>query len=757
MENKKQYECYLDDSAKIKDRIEDVISKMTLEEKVSRLLHNAPEIPRLKIPEYNSWNECLHGVARAGIATVFPQVIAMAATFDDEMIYKIAGAISDEARAKHHEFARRGDRGIYKGLTECAPNVNIFRDPRWGRGQETFGEDPYLTGRMGVAYIKGLQGADDRYLKTVPVVKHFAAHSGPEKDRHRFNAKVNKKDLAETYFYAFKRCVKEGKAASVMGAYNRINGEPCCANKTLIEDILRKQWGFNGYYQADYAAVDDILTGHKLTDTAEETAVWALESGCDLDCGFTYGSLVGAVEKGLISEDKIDNALGRVFEAFFRLGIMDSPENVPYANIPYDIVNCLEYKQMALDCARQSMVLLKNEGSVLPLKKDMGKIAVIGPNADEKKVLTANYNGTPSEYVTFLRGIRDKAGEGTQIIYAEGCDHASTVDEDTIGKADRGFAEAVAAAETADAAIVCLGLSPDIEGEESMQAQFAKQLKKIDTDVLKKHLHPGYIQYINNAAETSADDKDSLNLPGMQEKLLKKLHAAGTPVVLVLANGSPITINWAQDNVSAIIEAWYPGESGGTALADILFGDCNPSGRLPLTFVKSTENLPPFKVYAMQGRTYRYMQDEALYPFGYGLSYTDFQYSKLMLSKKNAVPGEKITLNVDVSNCGEIKGYEVVQIYKKHMDSSVSQVPVFELIDFRRIMLEPGQTATCGFEITPRKMGIINDDGACIVERGRIKLYAGGQLPDRRSAELTGKKVLETELELFGDTVEIDY
>ena len=758
MKENKKYMLYLDDSAELNDRIDDLISRMTLEEKVSRLLHNAPGISRLGIPEYNSWNECLHGVARAGIATVFPQVIGMASTFDDEMIFEITTAISDEARAKHHEFAKRGDRGIYKGLTECAPNVNIFRDPRWGRGQETFGEDPYLTGRLGVAYIKGLQGDDEKYLKTIPIVKHFAAHSGPEKDRHKFDAKVSQKDLNETYYYAFKRCVQDGQVASVMGAYNRINGEPCCASKKLIEDLIRKEWGFNGYYQADYAAVDDIMTGHKLTDTPEETAVWALESGCDLDCGFTYGSLASAVEQGMILEESIDVALKRVFEAFFRLGIMDLPENVPYSSIPYDIVNCEKHKKLALDCARQSMVLLKNNDSLLPLNKDIGTIAVIGPNADEKKILTANYNGTPSEYVTFLDGIRKKAGENTRVIYAEGCDHASTVDAaDTFGKADRGFSEAEAAAEAADAVIVCLGLSPDIEGEENTQAQFALQMKKIDRDILEANLSPDYVKYLDYAAQVSADDKVDLNLPGMQQKLLETLYKMGKPIVLVLANGSPLTINWAQDNIPAIIEVWYPGESGGEALAEILFGETNPSGKLPVTFVKSTEKLPPFDSYDMEGRTYKYMQEDALYPFGYGLSYTDFEYSNLKISKDSISPDEEITVTVQVENAGNMEGFETVQIYKKHIDSSVVQVPKFELIDFRRVRLSPGQKANCEFTVTQRKMGLINDDGKCIVESGKVKIYAGGQQPDRQSAKLTGKNVLEAEFNICGETIEIDY
>ncbi|NLO82417.1 MAG: glycoside hydrolase family 3 protein [Clostridiales bacterium] len=718
---------YLDPDRPLEERVEDLVSRLTLEEKVSQMIYASSAIPRLGIPEYNWWNECLHGVARAGVATVFPQAIGMAASFNDELMYRVACAISDEGRAKHHEFARQGDRGIYKGLTFWSPNINIFRDPRWGRGQETYGEDPYLTGRMGVAFVKGIQGDDPRYLKAVATPKHYAVHSGPEPLRHSFDARVSPKDLRETYLPAFKECVKEGKAVSVMGAYNRTNGEPCCASLTLLQKILRDEWGFDGYVVSDCGAIHDIHAHHKVTNTPEESAAMAVKAGCDLNCGRAFESLVNAVKQGLITEEEIDTAVKRLFRARFQLGMFDPPECVPYAQIPYEVNDCEEHRQLALEMARESMVLLKNEGGLLPLAKDLGTIAVIGPNADNKKVLLGNYNGTPSKYVTALEGIRSKVSPKTKVVYAEGCDITVTREGFWGEEATRGFAEALAAAQRADAVIMCLGLSPELEGEEG-----------------------------DAAASSAGGDKSSLDLPGMQEELLKAVCATGKPVVLVLFSGSPVSINWAHENVPAILQAWYPGEEGGTAIADVIFGDYNPGGRLPVTFVKSLAQVPPFTDYSMKGRTYRYLEEEPLYPFGYGLSFTSFEYSGLKLSSETITAGESINISVDVKNTGYIAGDEVVQLYIKDIEASVD-VPVHELRGFKRVKLQPGETTTVSFVLTPRQMALIDNDGKCILEPGRFKVMVGGRQPDKRSQDLTGTQVLTAEFEVTGQPVELEY
>ncbi|MDK2902239.1 MAG: beta-glucosidase [Clostridiales bacterium] len=718
---------YLDPDQPLSKRVDDLVSRLTLEEKVSQMVYTSSAIPRLGIPEYNWWNECLHGVAAAGIATVFPQAIGMAASFDDKFLYRVACAISDEARAKHHEFVRQGDRGIFKGLTFWSPNINIFRDPRWGRGQETYGEDPYLTGRMGLAFVKGLQGDDPKYLKVVATPKHYAVHSGPEPLRHSFDARVSQKDLRETYLPAFKECVIEGRAESIMGAYNRTNGEPCCASPTLLQKILREEWHFEGYVVSDCGAINDIHAHHKVTSTPEESAALAVNAGCDLNCGKVFESLVNAVKQGLISEEIIDRAVKRLFRARFKLGMFDPPEQVPYAQIPYEVNDCEENRGLALEMARESMVLLKNEGGLLPIKKDLKAIAVIGPNADNKKVLLGNYNGMPSKYVTALEGIRAKVSSHTKIYYAEGCDLINTEDSDWGARATAGFAEALAAAQRADVVIMCLGLSPDLEGEEG------------------------------NASKSAAGgDRVSLDLPGMQEELLKAVCAAGKPVVLVLFSGSPVSINWAHENVPAILQAWYPGEEGGTAIADVLFGDYSPSGRLPVTFVKSVEQLPSFTDYNMKGRTYRYMEDEPLYPFGYGLSYTTFEYSNLTFSAEAIEAGQSLAVSVDVKNTGEMAGDEVVQLYLKDLEASVD-VPIHELKGFTRVKLQPGESTTVTFTLTPRQMALIDNDGRCILEPGKFRLMVGGRQPDKRSEALVDSTILIKEFEVVGKTIELEY
>lgn len=718
---------YLDPDQPLEKRVEDLVSRLTLEEKISQMIYASSAIPRLGIPEYNWWNECLHGVARAGIATVFPQAIGMAASFNDELLYKVACAISDEGRAKHHEFVRQGDRGIYKGLTFWSPNVNIFRDPRWGRGQETYGEDPYLSGRMGVAFIKGIQGDHPTYLKAVATPKHFAVHSGPEPLRHSFDARVSIKDLRETYLPAFKECVKEGKAEAIMGAYNRVNGEPCCASTTLLQKILRDEWGFEGHVVSDCGAIYDIHAHHKVTNSPEESAALAVNAGCDLNCGRVFESLVNAVKQGLVSEETIDRAVKRLFRARFKLGMFDPPERVPYVQIPYEVNDCEEHRRLAREMARESIVLLKNEGGLLPLKKDLRAVAVIGPNADNKSVLLGNYNGTPSKYVTALEGIRAKVSPYTKVYYAEGCELTRTEPTYWGYEATGGFAEALAVAERADVVIMCLGLTSELEGEEG-----------------------------DAARSTTGGDKTSLDLPGMQEELLKAVCATGKPVVLVLFSGSPVSINWAQENVPAILQAWYPGEEGGTAIADVLFGDYNPAGRLPVTFVKSLDQIPSFTDYSMKGRTYRYMEDEPLYPFGYGLSYTTFEYSNLKLSAEVIEAGQPITVSVDVKNTGNMAGDEVVQLYLKDLAASVD-VPIHELKGFRRIKLLPGETKTVTFTLTPRQMAIIDNEGRCILEPGRFRVTVGGRQPDKRSEALAKTSVLVGEFEVVGEVLKVEY
>ncbi len=685
---------YLDVTHPAAERAADLVARMTLDEKVSQMLHGAPAIERLGIPAYNWWNECLHGVARAGIATVFPQAIGMAATFNVELIHGAAVAISDEARAKYHDAVRQGKHEMYYGLTFWTPNINIFRDPRWGRGQETYGEDPYLTSRMGVAFVKGLQGDDPRYLKLVATPKHYAVHSGPEADRHHFNAIASLKDMWETYLPAFEATVKEGQAVSVMGAYNRTNGEPCCASPTLLENILRERWGFKGYVVSDCWAIKDIYAHHKVVATAQEAAALAVKNGCDLNCGETYPALTVAVKQGLIDEATIDAAVARLFEARIRLGMFDPEDSVPYAGIPFSVVDSLEHRALALQVARESIVLLKNEG-LLPLRKDLRRIAVIGPNADDELVLRGNYFGVPSAAVTPLAGIRAAVSLGTEVVYARGCD---VVDPD-----DSGYEEAIALARNADAVIFVGGLSQRLEGEEGQ----------------REGLAPG---------KHSLGDRTAIELEAIQQHLLEKLAALGKPIVLVLLNGSAIGLAWADAYLPAIVEAWYPGQDGGIALAEVLFGDYNPAGRLPVTFYKSTADLPPFTDYAMTGRTYRYFEGEPLYPFGHGLSYTTFAYSALDLSAASIRAGEGLTVQVEVENTGWRSGDEVVQLYLNAIDPAV-RAPRRQLAGFARVNLHPGERRVVGFALRPEQFALVDETGARIIRPGAFGLSVGGGQP----------------------------
>lgn len=694
---------YRDSSCSFEERVNDLVGRMAVEEKVSQMGSVAPAIERLDIPEYNWWNEGLHGVARAGLATVFPQGIGLASTWNTDLIYRMAEVISDECRAKHHAAVRQGVRDLYTGLTLWCPNVNIFRDPRWGRGQETYGEDPYLTARLAVRYIKGLQGDDPRYLKTVATPKHFAVHSGPEDKRHYFNAEVSQRDLHMTYLPAFKASIVEAKAYSIMGAYNRVNGEACCASPTLLQKILRDTWGFEGFVVSDCGAVDDISSNHMLVKTPAEAAALAVKNGCDLECGCTYGipcdygQLGEAVEQGLLTEADLDRSVKRLFMARFRLGMFDSDEQVPYAQIPFSVIDSPEHRELALEVARQSLVLLKNQDDRLPLDRNTLKsVAVIGPNADETLVLFGNYMGTPAEPVSVLAGIRALLEPEIQVNYARG--------SELIGYDQNGFAGAIKAAQQSDIAVVVLGLSQLLEGEQEMEEGLP-------------------------AGERSKGDRGGLDLPVVQEQLLEAIHATGTPIILVLINGSAVAVNWADEHVPAILEAWYPGQAGGAAIAEALFGLTNPGGRLPVTFYRADSDLPPIEDYSMEQRTYRYFTGQPLYAFGHGLSYTTFTYRNLHITPGNVKLGDSISVQVEVENTGKRLGDEVVQLYVQDVEASVL-VPQLQLQGFTRLRLKPGEKRTIQFTLTPEQLSFVDDAGTWVLEPGEFKVWIGGRQPD---------------------------
>lgn len=698
---------YLDNTQPLAVRVDDLVNRLTLDEKVAQIGSEAPAIDRLGIPAYNWWNEALHGVARAGIATVFPQAIGLASTWNTELMLRMAQTISDEGRAKHHEAVRNGEYGLYQGLTFWSPNINIFRDPRWGRGQETYGEDPYLTARLGVNFVHGLQGDHPDYLKTVATPKHFAVHSGPEDTRHYFDAVVSQRDLWMTYLPAFKACIVEAKAYSIMGAYNRVNGEAACASPTLLEKILRGEWGFEGYVVSDCGAIYDIYANHRIVDSPAEAAALAVKHGCDLECCGTYripcmtGGLEPAVEQGLLTEDDINRTVKRLFMARFRLGMFDPPELVPYTQIPFSVVDSPEHKALALEVAQQSLVLLKNQDNLLPLDKNaLTSIAVIGPNADETLVLTGNYMGTPSEPISVLAGIRAAVAPGTEVHYTRGCN--------ILGGNQDGFAEAIEAASSSDVVVMVMGLSQQMEGEEGQQEG-------------------------NPPGITSRGDRDlALDLPIIQGELLEAVYSTGKPIILVLINGSMVAINWADENIPAILEAWYPGQAGGTAVANALFGAYNPGGRLPVTFYRTLSDLPPFDDYSMENRTYRYFTGDPLYAFGFGLSYTTFAYRDLAITPQNVSAGETVSVQVEVENTGQHAGDEVVQLYLKDVEASLP-IPRLQLAGFTRIHLEPGQRQLVRFEISAEQMSFVDDDGAWVLEPGVFQVWIGGQQPDLTS------------------------
>ncbi len=820
-------------SLSTEERVSDLISRMTLKEKADQLLYTAPAVPRLGIPSYNWWNEALHGVARAGYATVFPQSITIANSWDEGLMYNVASAISDEARAKYHEFQRRGKTGIYQGLTFWSPNINIFRDPRWGRGHETYGEDPYLTGRMGYQFVKGMQGDDPKYLKTVATAKHYAVHSGPEPMRHSFNAKVSEVDLRETYLPAFRTLIVDGGAYSVMGAYNMFRDFPCCANPILY-GILRNEWGFKGYIVSDCWAISDFYKFTGFAKDAAEAAAQAVKAGTDLECGVDYKNLLTAVERGLITEADIDLATKRIFTARFKLGMFDPDVYVPYAQIPF-FVNCSDYNNsLSRKAAQESIVLLKNSNDILPLKKQIKTVAVIGPNADNFESLIGNYNGIPKEPVTVLKGIINKVAPDTKVIYAEGSDlaegiHNLTVIPSRYLQTPDGIQGAVAEyfnnremtgkpaftriddqisfywehfsprvdlpddnfgirwttflipPETGTYALGGWGSSGyeiKLEGKSIIASRdehhaFNKEYgvnleagKKYKIEVIYKNYggdadikllwarpRNNMIQQAVDAAKEAeavilvlglsqrlegeemsikidgflGGDRTKLNLPAVQENLLNTISATGKPVIVVLMNGGALSVNNAQEKAAAVILAGYPGQQGGNAVADVLFGDFNPAGRLPVTYYKSIDQLPAFEDYNMQGKTYRYFTQEPLYPFGYGLSYTTFTYSDLILPEKLSA-GERVQVKVTVTNSGKTTGDEVVQLYLTDEKASTPR-PVRQLEGFSRINLKPGESKVVEFMLEPRQFSIINKKDKRIIEPGYFTISVGGKQP----------------------------
>lgn len=682
----------------------ELVGKMTLEEKASQLRYQAPAIPRLHIPAYNWWNEALHGVARGGTATVFPQAIGMAASFNTQLMEQAADVISTEGRAKYHAYSEEGDRDIYKGLTFWSPNVNIFRDPRWGRGHETYGEDPYLAAEMGKAFVRGLQG-EGKYLKTAACAKHFAVHSGPEKLRHEFDARVSQKDLYETYLPAFEALVKEADVEAVMGAYNRTNGEPCCGSQTLLRKILRGEWGFSGHVVSDCWAIKDFHENHRVTTTATQSAAMALKAGCDVNCGVTYLYLLKAYEDGLVTEEEITEAAVHLFTTRFLLGLFAETE---WDGIGYEVVDCKEHQLKNEEMARESCVLLKNDG-ILPLNRDAVKtIGVVGPNADSRLALIGNYHGTASEYITVLEGIRREAGEDIRILYSEGC-HLWRDRVEGLAFANDRISEAVITARHSDVVILCLGLDETLEGEEG------------------------------DAGNPMGDagDKSDLNLPKSQQELLKAVAETGKPVILCMLAGSAIDLTYADGHVNAILQAWYPGARGGKAVAELLFGKASPCGKLPVTFYKNSEDLPPFENYSMRNRTYRYMETEPLYPFGYGLTYGDLSVTKAVMAEPLSENGTVLT--VEIKNEGKRTVKEVVQVYVKNLDSQ-DAVPNFSLCAFQKVECGPGERKTLSLSINSQSFTVVKEDGSRAADGTRFQLFVGTSQPDERSRVLTGKE-----------------
>ncbi len=808
-------------------RVEDLISRLTLEEKVSQMQDVSPAIDRLGIPQYNWWNECLHGVARAGAATSFPQAIGMAATWNVDLIHQVADVISTEARAKFNHSVSKGQRNRYQGLTMWTPNINIFRDPRWGRGQETYGEDPFLTSQLAVAFVKGLQGDDPEYFKVIATPKHYAVHSGPEYNRHSFDAYTDRRDLWETYLPAFRATVVEGGAYSVMSAYNRYLGESASASPFLLQEILRDKWGFPGYVVSDCGAISDIYRYHKIVETPEEAAALAVKAGVDLNCGSTYSHLTEAVKQGLINELEIDRALSRLIRARIKLGLLNPKGEVPWIEISDEYIEAEPHGALALNTARESLVLLKNERETLPLSKNLKSITVIGPQANDRHFVLGNYFGTPGEVTTILEGIQQKVAKKTKVHYFKGTNltdsdaifdvvaknnfsgniraeffnntgfegepvHVDTVDRidfewggaapvDVLtpgnysvrytGALQPGFSGGVALDVSGSGGSWVLWLDgrevlstskdggkptkASIELKKNQKANFRLEYRCTNPWMASLQLlwnreelegEEQMWQAVNNSdviifvggitARLEGEempvevegfykgDRTNLQLPRVQHELLRKLHETGKPVVFVLTSGSAMAINWEQQNLPAILAVWYPGQAAGEAVADVLFGDYNPSGRLPVTFYHSVDDLPPFEDYHMKGRTYRYFEGEVLYPFGYGQSYSDFTYSKPQLASPVIEKSATNKVSVTVTNKGPFDGQTVVQLYISDKEKRVPG-PIKSLRGFQKIFLQKGESRTVSFDINPADLSITDKDGKLFVEPGEFEIYVG--------------------------------
>ena len=695
---------FYDTSLSIDERVKDLVSRLSLEEKADQMMHNTSGVERLGIPPYGWWNEALHGVGRSGTATVFPQAIGLGATFDSDLAFRVSSAISDEARAMHNAAKEKGYHLRYSGLTFWTPNINIFRDPRWGRGQETYGEDPYLTSILGTSFVKGLQGDDPKYLKTAACAKHYAVHSGPEKLRHEFDAVANPKDLWETYLPAFEALV-EADVEAVMCAYNSTNGQPCCSNNYLLTEVLREEWGFKGHILSDCWAIVDLYTpadkgGHGAVSTQAEAAALAVRNGVSLNCGSTYlEGLPKAVEQDLITEAEIDAQLSILLRTRFKLGLFDPKGSNPYDNIPTDVINSEENRALAREVAQKGIVMLKNDG-VLPLRNDLSRYFVTGPNAANSDVLLGNYYGVNPKLVTVLEGIAGAIHPGSQLQYRMG----ALLDRESLNPQDWASPNAG----TSDVTIAVLGISSLLEGEEG-----------------------------ESLASSTAGDRLDYNLPENQINYLRKLReAAGErPIIAVITGGSPMNLAEVHELADAVLLVWYPGEEGGNAIADILFGKVSPSGRLPITFPKSLDQLPPYEDYSMKGRTYKYMDEDPLYPFGFGLSYGSFTYGELKISKANISKNEEVTVSVEVTNEGEVESDEVVQLYVSDDEASVD-VPNSQLFGVQRIKLAPKESKNVSFTLKPNAFQLVNNDGQRVLEPGKFTVHVGGSSPMKRSQEL---------------------
>ena len=685
----------------------ELVSQMTLEEKASQLKYDAPAIKRLGIPAYNWWNEGLHGVARAGTATSFPQAIGLAATFNEDLLHDVADCVATEGRAKYNQYSAKEDRDIYKGLTFWSPNVNIFRDPRWGRGHETYGEDPYLTSKLGVSFVKGMQG-DGEVMKAAACAKHYAVHSGPEEIRHEFDAKANPKDMEETYFPAFEALVKEADVEAVMGAYNRVNGEPACASETLMQDILRDKWGFEGHYVSDCWAIRDFHTQHMVTSSAKESAAMAINTGCDLNCGNTYLHILNAYKDGLVSEDKITESAVRLFTTRYLLGMFEENE---FDKIPYEVVESEEHLELADQATKESVVLLKND-NILPLDLDkINTIGVIGPNANSRSSLIGNYHGTSSRYVTVLEGIQDYVQDKARVLYSEGS-HLYLDRAEKLGQKDDRISEALIVAEHSDVVILCVGLDETLEGEEG-----------------------------DTGNEYASGDKPDLHLPESQRTLVEALGKTDTPVILCMMTGSAMDFSYAKEHFPGILQLWYPGARGGKAIAEILFGDVSPSGKLPLTFYDGIDELPEFTDYSMEGRTYRYLTKKPQFPFGYGLTYSNVEVTNVSTEDL----GDKLKVTASVENKGNIDTGEVVQVYIKDLDSKFAP-PHPVLCGFKRISIKKGEILEVELEIDERSFTVVDDKGNRFKDGSNFKIYVGCSQPDECSVELTGLAPISVEV-----------